>query len=613
MSVAGLIAAGVGSVLAFMAADAYIACLSSIPGPFTLNLSAALEGLPTYVMTHGLISFEKGPLLAGFVGFIAVWVAWSQAILSAGNHRYGEEHGSAEWGSLRYARKFGDKKHADNNIILTKSISLAVDQSGKRDAFQRPRNVMVIGGTGSGKSFRYVIPNILQMNADFVALDPKGTLMPKVAPALIENDYDIACLNLVDMTASDDFNPVINLRNEVDILEFVECYIANTTGDKAHAGDPFWEKAERLLFVALLGYLVYHCPPEDRTLSGVVSLLALAEAKENDPSYLSPLDMLFREIETGMRLVENDEFEGRTGLRGFGADGGGRYKWVRVHDPVDLDSDFTLMHYKMFKDAADKTLKSILISCNTRMEPVVIPQVRKLLSRDDMHIDKLGDASCKRAIFVVMSDTSSTFSFLTALFMWQTVHMLCRKADVDCKGELKRPVHLILDEFANAGKLPDIEHAITTIRSRNIFMTIILQSFAQLESRYEKDAQTIVDNCDTLLFLGGKSNDTNEMISKMIGKETVDTISTNVSRGANGSTSRNMARVERDLMQAAEVGRLDRGKAIVLFSNAKPLVDEKYPTDKHQRWDLVPGHEVSQVSEGFDFKKYQEERIRHMS
>ncbi|MEF9876520.1 MAG: type IV secretory system conjugative DNA transfer family protein, partial [Gordonibacter sp.] len=216
----------------------------------------------------------------GFVGFIAVWVAWSQAILSAGNHRYGEEHGSAEWGSLRYARKFGDKKHADNNIILTKSISLAVDQSGKRDAFQRPRNVMVIGGTGSGKSFRYVIPNILQMNADFVALDPKGTLMPKVAPALIENDYDIACLNLVDMTASDDFNPVINLRNEVDILEFVECYIANTTGDKAHAGDPFWEKAERLLFVALLGYLVYHCPPEDRSLSGVVSLLALAEARK---------------------------------------------------------------------------------------------------------------------------------------------------------------------------------------------------------------------------------------------------------------------------------------------------------------------------------------------
>ena len=242
------------------------------------------------------------------------------------------------------------------------------------------------------------------------------------------------------------------------------------------------------------------------------------------------------------------------------------------------------------------------------MEPVIIPQVRRLVSHDEMNLNELGNGNGKHAIFAVMSDTSSTFSFLHAILMWQTIHVLCRKADVEHGGELPRPVHLLFDEFANAGRLPDVEHAITTIRSRNIYMTIILQSMSQLESRYDKDAQTIVDNCDTLLYLGGKSNDTNEMVSKMIGKETVDTVSTNVSRGSNGSTSRNMARVERDLIQAAEVGRMDRDHAIVLFSNALPLMDDKYPTDKHPRWNEVPGHEGSKPAGLFDYRTYRDER-----
>lgn len=612
ISWASVTVAAVGSIFAFLVADSYVACLSSMDGPFTLNLSPALALLPDYVTANGLLSLEMGPLLAGFVGFIAVWLAWSQMVLAAGNHRYGEEHGSALWGTRRYGRKFADvsRKGADNNILLTKNYALAVDQSKKRSKFQRPRNILVIGGTGSGKSFRYVIPNVLQMSSDLMLIDPKGTILPKVGGSLVKNGYSIACLNTVDLSASSGYNPIVYLRDEVDILEFVECLIANTTGNKEHTGDPFWEKAERLLFVALTGYLIDHCPPDDRSLSGLVTLLSLAEAKENDESYISPLDMLFRELETGMRLVEVDDFEPAhdDGLRGFGQSDAGRFRWVRMADPVDADEDYSLMHYKMFKVAAGKTLKSILISCNTRMEPVIIPQVRRLVSHDEMNLNELGNGNGKHAIFAVMSDTSSTFSFLHAILMWQTIHVLCRKADVEHGGELPRPVHLLFDEFANAGRLPDVEHAITTIRSRNIYMTIILQSMSQLESRYDKDAQTIVDNCDTLLYLGGKSNDTNEMVSKMIGKETVDTVSTNVSRGSNGSTSRNMARVERDLIQAAEVGRMDRDHAIVLFSNALPLMDDKYPTDKHPRWNEVPGHEGSKPAGLFDYRTYRDER-----
>ncbi|MGI6535350.1 MAG: VirD4-like conjugal transfer protein, CD1115 family [Eggerthellaceae bacterium] len=261
-----------------------------------------------------------------------------------------------------------------------------------------------------------------------------------------------------------------------------------------------------------------------------------------------------------------------------------RFRWVRVSDPVPVDSDFSLLHYKMFKDAAGKTLKSILVSCNTRMEPFAIPQVRELVSRDEMRLDRLGEGDRPRAVFAVTSDTSPLYSFLLAIMVWQTENILCERALKEFGGELPRHVTFLLDEFANIGRLPDIERAIAVVRSRNVSMTIYLQSTAQLKARYKESAATIVDCCDTLTFLGGKSTETAKEISESVGKQTVGTVTWNESRGASGSSTRNWNTVERDLIQAAEVARLPRDEAIVLISGTDPIRDRKYDTTRHPRW-----------------------------
>ena len=573
----GLIAAGLLSAAAFALGDLWAAALRSLEGPWLQNVGAAMEAVPSILTTQG-ISAEPNALLGGSICFLAVWLAWAYLVQSQGNRRIGEEHGSARWGTKAEGLRFADTEDPFNNVILTESYGLAVDPGKRRGKRleERPRNVLVIGGTGAGKTWRYSIPNILQMNADYFVIDSKGTQLPLLGNALVGSGYEISCMNLVRMSASAGVNPFSLIRDEVGIIEFAECFIANTTGDKDHVGDQFWVQAERLLYTALIGYLMFYCPPEDRNFGGLVTLLSLAQAREDDDDYTSPLDLLFREVETGMRLVD----------------------------------DFVLWCYKAFKDAAGKTMKGILISCNTRLMPFSVPQLRDLTDHDELELSKLGDAGGKRAVFVVSSDTSSTFSFMLAITLWQTVNMLCDKADALPGGSLARPVHFICDEFANVGRLPDIEHVVSVIRSRNVYMSIILQSFAQLKSAYGDDAQTIVDNCDTLLYLGGKSVDTQKMISEMIGKETVEVNTQNVSRGNGGSTTTNTSYIERDLMQASEVGRMGRDRALVLFSNAAPLRDSKYPTQRHPRYELLAGHPGSRYPGRFDYGAYLQERRR---
>ena len=528
----GLIAAGLLSAAAFALGDLWAAALRSMEGPWLQNVGAAMEAVPSVLATQG-ISAEPNALLGGSICFLAVWLAWAYLVRSQGNRRIGEEHGSARWGTKAEGLRFADTEDPFNNVILTENYGLAVDPGKRRGKRleERPRNVLVIGGTGAGKTWRYSIPNILQMNADYFVIDSKGTQLPLLGNALVGSGYEISCMNLVRMSASAGVNPFSLIRDEVGIIEFAECFIANTTGDKDHVGDQFWVQAERLLYTALIGYLMFYCPSEDRNFGGLVTLLSLAQAREDDDDYTSPLDLLFREIETGMRLVET----------------GGA---------------------------------------------------------------PAGDAGGKRAVFVVSSDTSSTFSFMLAITLWQTVNMLCDKADALPGGSLARPVHFICDEFANVGRLPDIEHVVSVIRSRNVYMSIILQSFAQLKSAYGDDAQTIVDNCDTLLYLGGKSVDTQKMISEMIGKETVEVNAQNVSRGNGGSTTTNTSYIERDLMQASEVGRMGRDRALVLFSNAAPLRDSKYPTQRHPRYELLAGHPGSRYPGRFDYGAYLQERRR---
>ena len=606
MTAAGILLAAVLSLLSFLAANTYTACLLSLPGDSITNLVAALYELPSYLSGHGPLSLEAAALATGLVAACAVWYAWAWSLTHGCAQRQGEEHGSARWGTVREGRRFMNLKDADQNIILTERFGMAMSRPDHDRRYERNRNVLVVGGSGSGKTRGFFEPNVMQMNANYLVTDPKGESLPRLGRMLDEGGYKVLSFNTVDFSKSLHYNPIAYIRDEADILEFVTCLIDNTTGDKEHAGDPFWENAERLLYVALIGYLVYHCPPADRSLSGLVTLLSLAKAKESDEGYRSPLDLLFEEVETGMRYVRRPggaaEFDP---MRRESFRPGGTHRWVRVYDPTSVDADFCLLHYKMFKDAAGKTLKSILVSCNTRMEPFAIPQVRELVSRDEMELDRLGDAGERRAVFAIMSDTSSLYSFLFAIMMWQATNILCKRALMLYEGALPTPVMLMIDEFANIGRLPDIEKMVAVVRSRNISMAFGLQSLSQLKSAYKDDAATIIDCCDTTLFLGGKSTDTVKEIAESIGKETVATVTWNESRGASASSTRNWNTIERDLMQPAEVAKLPRDEAVVLIAGANPLRDRKFDITAHPRWDSVyPGHPGALYEEPFDFAEY---------
>ena len=602
-----LIAALMATPIAFAAGNLYASNLASLPGEPITNLATAAVTLPGFVAKGGGFTGEPAGICVGVLLVCAVWIAWSYRLTAKGT-RNGEEHGSARWATRAEMRAFGDAKAPDNNIILAKGARLALDRGRFDLKTDRNHNVVVVGGSGSGKTRYYVKPNLMQLNSSYFVTDPKGTLIGEMGHMFAEAGYEIRSFNTIDFAESNRYNPLRYVRSEADVLTFVECLIKNTTGDKDHAGDPFWENAERLLYTALVSYLLAHCPEEDRNLPGLLVLLGLAEAKEEDESYTSPLDILFAELETGKKLVKTGEaaeedFESRA----FSSGAGG-FSWVRTGEPVPPEDDFSLSNYKAFKTAAGKTLKSIIISCNVRLKPLSIKEVSKLLERDEMGLDELGEEGKRTVVFASMPDTNSTFDFLFAILMWQTLDVLCNVALRRHAGHLPTHVHFILDEFANIGHVPDFERTIAVVRSRNISCSIILQSLAQLKSRYKDDAQTIQDCCDTTLFLGGKSGETNKEISEAVGKQTVSTITFNDSRGSSSSRTRNYNRQERDLIQPSEVGRLPRDEAIVLITGAFPFKDKKYPLERHPRYRHIdPGRPGARHAERFGFASY---RIR---
>ena len=602
-----LIAALMATPIAFAAGNLYTSNLASLPGEPITNLATAVVTLPGFIAKGGGFTGEPAGICVGVLLVCAVWIAWSYRLTAKGT-RNGEEHGSARWATRAEMRAFGDAKAPDNNIILAKNARLALDRGRFDLKTDRNHNVVVVGGSGSGKTRYYVKPNLMQLNSSYFVTDPKGTLIGEMGHLFAEAGYEIRSFNTIDFAESNRYNPLRYVRSEADVLTFVECLIKNTTGDKDHAGDPFWENAERLLYTALVSYLLAHCPEEDRNLPGLLVLLGLAEAKEEDESYMSPLDILFAELETGKKLVKTGEaaeedFESRA----FSSGAGG-FTWVRTGEPMPPEDDFSLSNYKAFKTAAGKTLKSIIISCNVRLKPLSIKEVSKLLERDEMGLDELGEEGKRTVVFASMPDTNSTFDFLFAILMWQTLDVLCNVALRRHAGHLPTHVHFILDEFANIGHVPDFERTIAVVRSRNISCSIILQSLAQLKSRYKDDAQTIQDCCDTTLFLGGKSGETNKEISEAVGKQTVSTITFNDSRGSNSSRTRNYNRQERDLIQPSEVGRLPRDEAIVLITGAFPFKDKKYPLERHPRYRHIdPGRPGARHAERFGFASY---RIR---
>lgn len=603
---AALITATSATPAAFIAGDLYASNLMSMPGNPVENLTAAITTIPGYIAADGTPTAEPIALAVGLLLVCAVWLAYARYLVNSGERRAGEEHGSARWATKKEMRMFEDASDADNNIILTQNCKVALAPKSFSQKTDRNKNVEIVGGSGSGKTRYHVKPELMQLNASYFVTDPKGTLIGDMGHMFADSGYEIRQFSTIDFGQSNKYNPIKYVRTQADILTFVECLIKNTTGDKDHSGDPFWENAERLLYTALIAYLIDHCPAQNRNIPGLLTLLALAEAREEDESFRSPLDTLFDELETGRRYVNVSAAEPFDSEHRRFDDGGGSFRWISTGDPIAPEDDFGLSNYKAFKTAAGKTLKSIIISCNVRLKPLSIREVKELLSRDEMDIDKLGDPGKRHAVFASMSDTNSTFDFLFAILMWQTLDVLCDTALKRYGGQLPTHVTFIFDEFANAGHIPDFDKTIAVVRSRNISCEVILQSSGQLAANYDKEkAQVICDNCDITLFLGGKSTETNEEISKAIGKQTLSTLTVNDTRGSHSSSTRNYNTAERDLMQASEVGRLPRDEAIVLIAGANPVRDKKYRLEGHPRYGLVdPGHAGAKYGQRFDFGDY---------
>ena len=590
------------SAIAFLAGDAATAVLFAMGNSEGDVASAALS----MAQSGTLLSLEPLPLAIGAACACAVWLVWVRWWERRGRYRKGEEHGSARWATQKEMEAFSDRKDADNNILLPEHAKIRLIDKTHDQRTETNNNVLVIGGPGTGKTRYFVKPNLMQLNANYFITDPKGTLIHDMGWVLEDAGYEIRTFDTIDFTRSLHFNPIEYIKGEADTLRFVECLIRNTTGDDQHSGDPFWENAEKLLYTALISYLLLHCPEEDHSVPGLLSLLALADAREDDEDYMSPLDMLFHEIETGERLMRVAESSGYDiSSREFQPASSG-YAWVKVAKPVRPEDDFALASYKQFKVAAGKTLKSIMVSCNVRMKPFDIAEMKELLAYDEMALDHLGDARAKVAVFCSMSDTDSTFDFVFALLMQQALDTLCEAALSRFSGALPRCVHFVFDEFANIGTIPDFERMITVTRSRNIAVSMICQSLSQLDENYgENNAATIMNACDTLLYLGGKSADTNQKIADMIGKQTVANVSVNDSRGANPTYTHNYGLIERDLMQASEVSRMPRDQALVLINGAQAYLDKKYPLDAHPRRESL---EAASKRGTFDFKRYRARR-----
>lgn len=612
------------SVVGFYLGDRYGEALASYPGQFFEHWGEAFSSMwPLIRETPAHIDMTPTPLLVGLGVLVVIWLFWLRYVAFIGNFRAGEESGSARWGTLKEGKVFKDQTNEDNNLIFTKNYGLALHRPKFNPELDRNLNVLVVGGSGSGKTFNYVTPNIMQLNTNLFITDPKGTLLEDAGFLFTDNGYKVKSFNTINLDESMHYNPLKYVKSDTDILSFVNCYIMNTNGD-GKAGDPFWENSERMLYTALIALLRDWFPPEDYNLPSLLTLLSMAEARENDENYKSPLDLLFLQIEKGKRYVDlgGAGASAPSGLsRGFGTGGeqGGSWSWQpsklkRNSDGVEPakcgglspDEDFALMNYKNFKVAAGKTLKSIIISCNVRLAPIATAGIRDLLRYDEMDIDTLGDPGAKVAIFGILSDTDKTLSFLFAILMWQTIDQLCRKALTDYGGKLPTPVHFIFDEFANIGTIPQIEETIAVTRSRNIGITIILQSMSQLESKYDKKAQTIVDCCDSTLFLGGKSNSTNKEIAEMIGKQTINQMTYGESAGQSSSASKNLQIQGRDLIDAAEIAKMSRKKAILLIAGTNPLMDDKYDPRTHRRYCYIVDKRNKKRlhDESFDFKRY---------
>ncbi|WP_418658403.1 VirD4-like conjugal transfer protein, CD1115 family [Clostridioides difficile] len=477
-------------------------------------------------------------------------------------YRQGKEYGSARWGESKDIAPYIDPKF-ENNVLITNTERLTMNSRPKNPKYARNKNVLVIGGSGSGKTRFYVKPNLMQMHSSYVVTDPKGTLVLECGKMLYENGYDIKILNTINFKKSMKYNPFAYLRSEKDILKLVQTIIANTKGDGEKAGEDFWVKAEKLYYTALIGYIYYEAPEEEKNFKTLLDMIDASEVREDDETYMNPIDRLFEALEK--------------------------------KDP----SHFAVKQYKKYKLAAGKTAKSILISCGARLAPFDIRELRELMSEDELELDNIGDR--KPALFVIISDTDDTFNFVVSIMYSQLFNLLCDKADDVYGGRLPVHVRCLLDEFANIGLIPKFEKLIATIRSREISASIILQAQSQLKAIYKDHADTIVGNCDSTLFLGGKEKTTVKELSETLGKETIDLYNTSETRSNQKSFGLNYQKTGKELMSQDEITVMDGGKCIYQLRGVRPFLSDKFDITKHKNYKLLEDYDKKNL---FDVEEY---------
>ena len=523
---------------------------------------AILEiGKISFIPSIHLIDIMVGIIVAALIKVIVYTKG-----KNAKKFRQGKEYGSARWGDSKDIEPYVDEKF-ENNILLTDTERLTMNGRPKNPKYARNKNILVVGGSGSGKTRFFLKPNLMQMHSSYVVTDPKGTVLVECGKMLEKNGYDIRVLNTINFKKSMHYNPFAYLRSEKDILKLVQTIIANTKGEGEKSGEDFWVKAERLYYTALIGYLYYEAPEEEQNFETLLAFIDASEVREEDENFKNAVDYIFDALEK------------------------------------EKPNHFAVKQYRKYKLAAGKTAKSILISCGARLAPFDIEELKNLMEYDEMGLDTIGDK--KTALFIIISDTDDTFNFVVAMMYTQLFNLLCDKADDVYGGRLPVHVRCLLDEFSNIGQIPKFEKLIATIRSREISASIILQAKSQLKAIYKDNADTISGNCDSELFLGGKEGTTIKELSENLGKETIDLYNTSETRSNQKSFGLNYQKLGKELMSRDELKVMDGGKCILEIRGARPFYSDKFDITKHKNYKLLSDYNKKNA---FDIEKYLKRR-----
>lgn len=532
------------------------------------KMIAAMNGFDT-LFSNPLPSFHPRDLLIGAGCGIALRLVVYYKAKNAKKFRHGKEYGSARWGNAKDIEPYMDSVF-ENNVLLTQTERLMMSGRPKQPKYARNKNILVIGGSGSGKTRFFVKPNLMQMHSSYVVTDPKGTVLVECGKMLKRGKYKIKVLNTINFAKSMHYNPFAYLRSEKDILKLVNTIIVNTKGEGQQSGEDFWIKAEKLYYTALIAYIWYEAPEEEQNFAMLIDLIDASEAREDDENFKNAVDLLFEELE-----AENP-------------------------------NHFAVRQYKKYKLAAGKTAKSILISCGARLAPFDIKELRDLMEYDELELDTLGEQ--KTALFVIISDTDATFNFVVSIMYSQLFNLLCDKADDVYNGRLPVHVRCLLDEFSNIGQIPQFEKLIATIRSREISASIILQSKSQLKAIYKDNADTIEGNCDTTLFFGGKEKTTLKEMAEILGKETIDLYNTSDTRGTSQSYGLNYQKTGKELMSQDEIAVMDGGKCIMQLRGVRPFFSDKFDITKHDRYKELSDYDPKNAFDIEDYVKH----LHHM-